>query len=1109
MFSYLRPHRRTPSSPASPIPDSSHSWGESPLHAPATSAPTNPPRTFLNHQDGSPQDRSSASAASPPPTLPPLTGLSFVGKNSFSEYNPDPVSSTHDAARSQTRDSRKEDKQPDHAPVYTRHQRIFSEGQRPASAGRAGASPFTSFEPPTTRYQDKAPLPKPAESYTYLSPTDQSRPVPTGRRPNGARLQTPPPPAAATSKFEPVQARSGKVRNLLNPMSLLARRRTSQAVTQLAPVNVPTPTGESGGSFDPRIRGTVVHDFSAPRPRRNQSYSDVRSSDGGLPLRHYQRSPNGELGKEENASSPWSGGSHTPAFTENFEEEQYPAAGPHVRKASDLSDLPLPKPPYANGQPRTEQQPMIQEQQPPLPPQPQQLQQPARKASNRKSATDIGPPVPPKTGMELPVEKRRISIDPASTPPKTALEKSQSKKGRSRNVSEVSARELALLGLPKHMKSTSSSRFSFDMLGAAEQEKLLEDRHREKALRKIASHDGDEYDEQDEDEYDYDNMDDDDGLEERIPGVNADYDDDYEEAIPGVNIDSPTDDLEEQIPIADTKFDEEDLTLLDDKDNVAGFTFHQLLGSDLTSPRSPYSPVMVSTPRDSNGEVIGFAMTKESPYMNLNSPLHTGPQSTTSPGLSGSGSPSPKQDEMSGLGLRGVDTGSEEEVPINPEEEFPRPATLDDDDLYFDDGIIDEVVDGGGIDFDESVFDADDTDQYGRPLKLSHTVGTLYSPQLLEALPVEQQESATQEESPDSGLSPMVEHIPGPLAPKPSISERMVSKGLTQDTLAAYQSALAEAAQQAAANGIFDRKETPSEQEENHPSLVPDTSDFSSYEPFSPSYDDFDYDDALEDDAIIAAANAEALANDCEGFYGQEFGFYSAPAAGEAQYANGGYFGPRGAEAINRSQSGRIALREPNLTPITERSEYSNRNSVMSLHLHGSLPGGALNSPGLAQLAGMMNDEGEYGGDLSIHTLMKLRNRAWGGSQASLHSSPGSPRSPIDDTSSPISLAAPWTYNGPMTPNHRRKNSTFSLVSEESAASAKISNLEISSAPASPTLTKSVSGSTASKGHKHSGSADSISYVQEEGKRWVLERRRTAESGELELQREVISSGTI
>jgi hypothetical protein len=50
--------------------------------------------------------------------------------------------------------------------------------------------------------------------------------------------------------------------------------------------------------------------------------------------------------------------------------------------------------------------------------------------------------------------------------------------------------------------------------------------------------------------------------------------------------------------------------------------------------------------------------------------------------------------------------------------------------------------------------------------------------------------------------------------------------------------------------------------------------------------------------------------------------------------------------------------------------------------------------------------------------------------------------------------------------------------------------------------------------HHHSASSDSISYIKEDdpvvGERWVLERRRTAESGEVEiLEREIVRGGRI
>ena len=368
---------------------------------------------------------------------------------------------------------------------------------------------------------------------------------------------------------------------------------------------------------------------------------------------------------------------------------------------------------------------------------------------------------------------------------------------------------------------------------------------------------------------------------------------------------------------------------------------------------------------------------------------------------------------------------------------------------------------------------------------------------------------------------------------------------LTQDTLAAYQSALAAAAFAAAANGKFRRDSiNPSEQEDAQPGLVTDSSHTSHYEPFSPSYDqmedDFDYDDVLEDDPIIAAANAEALANDDDGFYGQEFGFYSAPVSDESEF--GGYFGPRGSTGINRGPSNRVVSREPNLTPITERSEYSNRNSFMSLAMHGP---GSVVSPGLAQLTNMLRSPMDYEGDMSFDALLKLRRGAWGGSQASLLSSNGgSPKSLAGmDDGSPVGPIPPWGQGGAMNlppanhtqqqqhpSGHRRKNSTFSLHSEGASAT--------SSPPASPTLTMAFSpldgiqekereredddgdekvekekeiGREAFRKHRYTGSAESISYTKDEdpagGPRWILERRRTGEDGEVELEREVVKGG--
>lgn len=1010
--------------------------------------------------------------------------------------------------------------------TFSNHPRLPVSGQRPESAGNGRPSNYTGFQHtrPQTSMNHELPMrQKPLDMSPFLSAPDaQNRLTQSGRRPTGARLPTPPSGSNPVSTFEP--PRQGKRLNLLNPMSLLARRRTSQAVTQLSAESLASSRAGNtfNESFDPRIKGTVVHDFSAPRPppRKIVSTNDIRTDEITQNTnKQYQRSPDPQSGEPTDENGPWSGGEHTPVFTENFEEEQYPAAGPHVRKASDLSDLPLPQPPYAKGVPK------LLDSDPTSKSNDKQYQA-ARRISARQPILDVPPPVPPKAAGQS--EPKRISIDPSSTPPKPTV---SSRKERSRIVSEVSTKEV----IPKHMKST-SSRFSFDMIGAAEQERLLEDRHRQKALEK--KNDPDAQEDEYEDDYDYDNMMEDDGLEEEIPMIGDDYDEEdvllvQEEEIPGVNV----------------GLDGEEDGMLDDRENIAGLSFQQ----SSMSPLSPYSPGIISTPRDANGDVIGFAMTKNSPYVQMDSVQIQGKPlgSSTLPKVEQVGDDQTAQ----GLGLQGIDTKLTPEllrqrphVVTSNGNALPPISGIDEDDLYFDDGIIDELGDGDdGVEFDESVFDNVDTDQYGRPLKAFSSLPTLYSPPNLTADPspsvnkiIESNDTTSNvTEIRDDAISSVTIQSTGGLAPQASVIGKEGSRtsppmpGLTQDTLAAYQEALAAAAFSAAANGKFRRDSTPpnptpSEQEDLQPDLIPDSSHTSRYEPFSPSYeDDFDYDDALEDDPIIAAANAEALAYDTDGFYGQEFGFYSAPAAGEAEYANGGYFGPRGVEGINRSQSGRVVSREPNLTPITERSEYSNRNSMMSMSMYGPGPG-SVASPGLAQLAGLMSHP-DYDGDMSLNALLKLRRGAWGGSQASLHSSTGSPRSAggAEDTS-PVGQLPPWQQGGgsslPMG-GHRRANSAFSLVSETPSGVGTGVQSENNSAPASPTLRMAVTtsldtqsnkeGGTGFKKHRYTGSADSFSYLKEEdpqsptGERWVLERRRTSELGEEILAREVVSGGRI
>ena len=1009
-------------------------------------------------------------------------------------------------------------------------------------------------------------------------------------------MPSPPPtlPANPISTFDASQKSSSKTRlNLLNPMSLLARRRSAQPVPQLLPV--PTgnfPTQLSPSDYDPRIRGTKVHDFSAPRPRPTLSHGKpAEGKTGGGQLRVDAKK---EKTPEDGERSP-----HTPAFKEDFEEEQYPAAGPHVRKANDFSDLAIPpRPAYAReaqaskgsaldtAKSDTTEVTMTQN-------------QPVRESPQR-----VGTPGSNDTTLHEDEDTQTVRQASVSNNHKYSKYSTSSQR-QLRNASLISNRDSS--STMKHMKSN-SSRFSFDMIGAASQEKLLEDRHREKALRKQSETPEPDigiFDE--EEDYDYENMMDDDGLEERIPGVNADMDDDD---------------------------DDDDDDMFGQRWGIGGLTLAS------TSLMESLDPVNDYTPRDLDGNPISRGMSREPEAEAQGTSRGT---NQTAYGDADISPDTAASRELNGLGLEGLRLEvepipvTEPLVPFRQSQIIVPKKVLDEDDMYFDDGMIDHNdYDPEGPEFDESIFDNDDTDQYGRPLKPLSSLPTLYSPPLIhtttDSLNLSKRESADSQNQ--TAQKDPLEVEPDPLtvlssaqpqADSPKLLQPAAS--LTQDSLSAYQSALAAAAYAAAASGRFRRDSTPGfnigDEREGNPNEA---------NLYSPSIeDDFDYDDAFEDDPIIAEANAEALAYDDDGFYSQEFGFYSAPAGTEALYANGGFFGPRGVEGVVRSQSGRV--REPNLTPITERSEYSNRNSIMSLpQLAGNMSHGSasVTSPGLVQLAGLLSDQEDE--NMTLTALLKLRRGQWGGSQSSLPASGGgspSVASPGDDHSSgnrtgnlgqlqqshmgsspsgqlapwqqgqtslspsvqltpwqqsqtgssPSGQIAPWQQQSSFSPvetrdqfqqgnallRHGRKGSTFSLTSDygrdseasspnaspetqfnppmkaqlqtqqgpvqtvnRSSTTSSRSNIQSTSRLASPASThfdhdsisfpqnsnKPKEKGAELKKHRHTGSSDSISYMKEEdpvtGERWVLERRRTAESGEVELLgREVISNGRI
>ena len=324
-----------------------------------------------------------------------------------------------------------------------------------------------------------------------------------------------------------------------------------------------------------------------------------------------------------------------------------------------------------------------------------------------------------------------------------------------------------------------------------------------------------------------------------------------------------------------------------------------------------------------------------------------------------------------------------------------------------------------------------------------------------------------------------------------------------------------------------------------------------------------DLDDLIDDDDIVAAANAEALASDDEGFYGQEFGFYARarPNSGEVQALIGGYFGEDGDDGLTRNKS----LKEPNLTPITERSEFSTRNSFIGMGSFGPPSAGPMSavslnslSPALARMPFNPLTDGEV---TSFDQLRKLRAHAFGGSNASLHSDGRNSTSSLNNivsdspTWSTRSSAAAQGYFGPLggAPLSFGYSTDSSASSNQNSAhpqqqqqlgvnpvfdsphsAASSAHLPFSMASASehdmtpkrpardsaeaPLTARKVPAPGMGKPNTHSrkSSKDSVTYVQEHDPtgsgqpRWVLERRRTLEHGESELVgREIVQGGWI
>jgi hypothetical protein len=780
--------------------------------------------------------------------------------------------------------------------------------------------------------------------------------------------------------------KSGKAMlHLLNPMSLLARRRSSQIVSskteepKLNNRNVPAMPDD----YDPRIRGNIVHDFSAPRPRRNVS----AQQDGQEPSpSHIPSQP--KSGRWNDQTKRHS--DHSPVFKEHFEDQNvlqienkgYLQSSLLTNQSQSGYEKSLPA--FARNLPSHL---------------PEQITEPVEQQPESE-APEL-PPSPPKEAP--PKEFQHQETADEDTIPHVSFNPS---------------------GLPRHLKSN-ASRFSFDMSGveSSVQEKLLEEKHKAKeAARKVEDGYFDDFD----DDFDNDMLDDLDGLEEKIPGVNVDAeDDDFDDlslsrningelkswAVPGLS------------PVVASPVTPAPPGVTDNSGYITG-QYGALPVDDQYSQHQNQEQVLAVDSRDAP------AANSQNAAANIHNPAADTQQQ---PSIDDDDDDLYFDDgEFGDINNDDQDGGFDESIfddetshlyerkPVVPPAAGPQipaasnvlPPIADEDDLYFDDGEFGDLnikdQDGG---FDESIFDDETSHLYERkpkapPPEETAESGDDYSPV----------KESTAVDTGDQGLK----HMPsvasdyrvtrGPLGePIPNLGPARAHGGvLTEQNLDILHNALAFAANEAANNSRLDRTVSMSERSQgqdsiahtaqtvdSQPGLVSDDSRLSQgADPmaFEDVFDEDliydDTDDAYFDDAIVAAANAEALENDDEGFYGQEFGFYAqADGTCNSELTNGGYFGPRRVEGVTRSHSSRGKFQEPSLTPITERSEWSTRNSMISLKAHGATSNPSLASPGLAQLVDMGNIDDE----LSLSALMKLRRGAWGGSNGSLRSSAGSP----------------------------------------------------------------------------------------------------------------------
>lgn len=1031
--------------------------------------------------------------------------------------------------------------------------------------GRAVTSP-TGTLPKQTPLSPASPLA--ALSVPYSSTTAQAKPR-AGDRPLPAELTVNGVPQhAKTSKQRPElhsnKSSKGKF-NLLNPVNLLMRRRSAQAVETLdksASRSLNVPPMDLPDDYDPRIRGKLVHDFSAPRTRRTPSYDP--SSEGSPKPSTTNDSIRSQQDSVERDAKRQSV-QHTPIFVEHIDGEQDEtrihaetlANNDFVARNSwrhSGASLGMP-PPFGRQSQQLDDQSN---------PQPQSHPDPISAPASEMSAASG-----PECQYHEPKSFYTHGIPEIQPPPAPKPERHELQAERDEQASPQPEQEARLSphpdpnrtsGLPKHMAST-ASRFSFQIANdSIAEEKLLEERHKLRqshAVREPPPFEQDEYEE--EDTFDEDAMYDHDEMEDSHPS-----------------------DLPEHFS---------SMTLDPHQGHLSVASSNTLYSTD--SPQPTATGMTIQNPLRSNPPPPP-SFYQHHPGASIDASVAQSLQQPASPS-------SPNSFYFDDGMIEATDEVHEQEAGTFNEDNFDDPSYLK---------------------------------KPTHPPQDPNTTSTLYSAPNAPVHSVNGYPFLIQNPGNGhfSAESPFSEGSSQPSEAQQDAQEDAArhdsQQGLYDShNLAAYHNALAEAAHRAAADGKFTRQNSVaasdsvySEDHEapEHPyyqqqqlaqqqhsqqimqtqmqmqmqvqpqmrhSYMSGSTHVSqgSYSAFDFGFSDgatiedtfsspeFPSDEfAFDDSELISAANSEALANDDEGFYSQEFGFYSKARPGNdtdaAEAINGGYFGAPGIEIMRQK-----SVKEPNLTPITERSEFSTRNSYIGPF---SPLAAALPSPGfppahmaaarMSPLAWQHLQEDE----MTLADLRRLKQGAFGSSSNSVNSmsssfGAGAPYSPVMTTQNmPGGYFMPgasfggvpmaWQRSNDSNSNYNPSNHSSSPVAS-SPIHMSVSNSQTMSSPLQPlhapfvldnisTPKKSSSSPhempetpmTAKKAaaneaaaavaalerpayqtHSRPGSgADNITYVREQdsagAKRWVLERRRTSEAGLLELiGREVVEGGRI